>query len=288
MGVFDAVMKGKVQCGGDWSSYWAGKNSAFEFGASFPMGMAPQDYINWYYYGGGKDEYNYLYGKFNMIYFAHVCTPMESGIRSNVPIKSLAEFKGKKLRMAGKCAGYILQKIGAAQIMTAGGEIYQALQLKTMDGAEFCSPSVDWGMGFGEVTKYNITPGWHQPASFLGVCINKDAWNSLTPELQKIIDIASRSCMTTMSSYYDHLNMESIQKFKDAGTEVYKLSEADLRVIEKYAHEWVEQECKKNPDYQRVARSYYQYLKDYTEARDYCVPFGHGRNPSQFPNIGLK
>ena len=32
---------------------------------------------------------------------------MESGIRTNVPIKTLADYKGKKLRMSGKAQGHI-------------------------------------------------------------------------------------------------------------------------------------------------------------------------------------
>jgi len=132
-----------VEAGGDWPGYWAGKNSAFEFGGSFPMGLSPQDYINWYYDGGGKATYDYLYGKSGMVYFAHCLAPQESGVRSSVPIKNLADFKGKKLRMSGKAQGHVLQMLGAAQTMTAGGEIYQALQLKTIDGAEFSSPAID-------------------------------------------------------------------------------------------------------------------------------------------------
>ena len=57
--------------------------------------------------------------------------------------------------------------------------------MKTIDGAEFSSDSCDWGMGFGEVTKYNIGPGWHQPSSLLGVMINKDEWNKLPAESKR-------------------------------------------------------------------------------------------------------
>ena len=57
-----------------------------------------------------KGIYNEMYGKFNMIYFSHCVTPMESGIRTLVPIKTLADYKGKKLRMSGKAQGHILQK----------------------------------------------------------------------------------------------------------------------------------------------------------------------------------
>ena len=287
-GVFDAVQAGRADCGGDWPSYWAGKNMAFEFFASFPMGMAPNDYMNWYYYGGGKDLYNYMFGKFGMVYFLDCVTQMESGLRTNVPIKSLADFKGKKLRMAGKAAGYILQKLGAAQTMTAGGEIYQALQLKTVDGAEFCSPSIDWGMGFGEVTKFNITPGFHQPASALGVMINKKSWDALTPHLRDIIEVAAKANMSQMSAYYDHMNIEALKKFEKAGTTVYKLTADELKTLEKYTWEWVEQQCAKNADYKKIAQSYYQFMKDYAPTRVYNEPFGHGRNLTSYPNIGLK
>ena len=165
--VFDAISKGNFPIGGEWPNYWAGKNTAFDLLGSYPMGLCQYDYINWYYHAGGRDIYNYMYGKYNMVYFMHFVTPMESGIRTNVPIKTLADYKGKKLRMSGKAQGYMLKKLGASQVMLAGAEIYQALQMKTIDGAEFNSDSCDWGMGFGEVTKFNIGPGWHQPASLL-------------------------------------------------------------------------------------------------------------------------
>lgn len=121
-GVFDAVSKGSAECGADWPAYWAGKNSAFELLGSYPMTLGQYDYVNWYYHAGGKDIYTWLYGKYNMVYFMTSVVPAESGIRSNVPIKTLADYKGKKLRMAGKAQGYILKKLGAAQVMVAGGE----------------------------------------------------------------------------------------------------------------------------------------------------------------------
>lgn len=287
-GVFDAVSQGRVDAGGDWPGYWAGKDSAFEFGGSFPMGLASQDYVNWYYYGGGKEQYASLYGKSGMVYFLNCVTPQESGIRSNVPIKTLADYKGKKLRMSGKPQGYVLQRLGAAQVMTAGGEIYQALQLKTIDGAEFCSPAIDWGMGFAEVTQYNITPGWHQPASALGVMINKKAWDALTPELKYIVEMAAQANMSQMSAYYDYLNIEALKKFEKAGTTVYKLTPDELKTIEEYTWEWVEKQSAKSPEYKKIAQSYFQYMKDYAKIRLYNEPFGHGHNSASYPNIGLK
>jgi TRAP-type mannitol/chloroaromatic compound transport system substrate-binding protein len=287
--VFDAISKGSFPIAGDWPNYWAGKNTAFDLLGSYPMGMCQYDYVNWYYHGGGKDIYNYCYGKFNMVYFTHGVTPMESGIRTNVPIKSLADYKGKKLRMSGMAQGYILKKIGASQVMLAGADIYQALALKTIDGAEFNSDSCDWGMKFQEVTKFNIGPGWHQPSSLLGVMINKEAWNKLSAQNKKFIEIAAQASCSYMSSWFENENIAAIENFKKAGTQIFAIGEADLKTLEGYSWEYLLEESKRNPDFLKVALSMFQYLKDFQVTRAKQAPFGHGRNLYTIPNLpGLK
>jgi TRAP-type mannitol/chloroaromatic compound transport system substrate-binding protein len=287
--VFDAVSNGSVECGGDWPSYWAGKNSAFDLLGSFPMGLGQYDAINWYYHGGGKTVFDDLFGKYNMIYFLTSVSPMESGIRARVQIKTLEDYKGKKLRMSGKAQGHILQKLGAAQVMVSGGEIYQALQMATIDGAEFSSPSIDWKMGFGEVTKYNIGPGWHQPSSTFGVMINKRAWEKLPNDLKVIVERAAMANVSYMSSWYESTNIEALIAFKNAGTEISKLSDEELRIIEGYAWEYLVDESAKNPDYMKAALSMFQFLKDFQPTRDAQQPFSQGRKPYSWPNLpGLK
>ena len=287
--VFDSVSKGSVECGGDWPSYWAGKNSAFDLLGSYPMGLCQYDAINWYYHGGGKEIFNYMFGKYNMIYFLTSVSAMESGIRSNIPIKTLADYKGKKLRMSGKAQGHILKKLGAAQVMISGGEVYQALQMATIDGGEFGSPTVDWAMGFGEVTKYNIGPGWHQPSAAHGVMINKNAWAKLPDDLKVIVEKATIATTAYFSSWLETSDIEAQKNFKDAGTQIFKLSNDELKIIEQYAWEYLVTEAEKNPDYHKVALSMFQFLKDFEFARDAERPFSQGRNPFTWPKLpGLK
>ncbi len=177
MAVFDTVSKGAAEMGEDYAGYWAGKNSAFDLLGSLPMALSQYDLINWYIHGGGHEIYNYMYGKYNMIYFITGVTSIASGIRSRVPIRSLADLKGKKIRISGRASGYVMQKAGATPVMTAPGEIAQALATGNIDAAAFNTPAIDLSLGLAEVTKYNIGPGWNQPSSVGGVMINKDAWN---------------------------------------------------------------------------------------------------------------
>jgi TRAP-type mannitol/chloroaromatic compound transport system substrate-binding protein len=287
--VFDTVAKGSAECGGDWPSYWAGKNSGFDLLGSFPMGLSQYDYINWYYHYGGKKVFNDLFGKYNMLYFLTSVSPVESGIRSRMPIKTLADYKGKKLRMSGKAQGHILKKLGAAQVMVSGGEIYQALQMGTIDGAEFSVPSIDWKMGFAEVTKYNIGPGWHQPSSTFGVMINKDAWAKLPDDLKVVVERAAQANVAVMSSWYETGNMAAFYNFQKAGVQRFQLPESDLKKIEEYAWEYLVDEAAKNPDFHAAALSMFQYMKDFQVTRTAQAPFTQGRNPSTIPKLpGLK
>ncbi len=80
--VFDTVSKGAAEMGADWATYWAGKNSGFDLLGSLPLALSQYDLINWYVHGGGNEIYNYMYGKYNMIYFITGVTSIASGIRS--------------------------------------------------------------------------------------------------------------------------------------------------------------------------------------------------------------
>lgn len=287
--VFDAVSKGTVEAGGDWPGYWAGKNSAFDLLGTYPLGLDQYDYVNWYYHAGGKEMYDFMYGKYNMVYFLHSASPMESGIRSNRPIKTLADHKGLKTRVSGKGPGYVMQKLGVAPVSIVVGEVYQALQLGTLDAAELGTPALDYSLGVHEVTKYNITPGWHQPASAYGTLINKKAWNNLPDDLKMLVKYAAMANVVYMSSWSEYSNIEALKHFDKAGIKVYKLSDNEIAKMEPHSWAYLLMASKANPDFHKIALSQFQYIKDFANVREYQKPFTHGRNPKTMPNLpGLK
>ncbi len=282
--VFDTVSKGSAEIGMDWATYWSGKNSAFDPLGSLPMALSQYDIINWYFQGGGREIYNYMYGKHNMIYFVTGTTSQASGIRSRVPIRNLDDLKGKKIRIAGKAAGYVMSKAGAVAVMTAPNEIAQALTTGAIDAAAFNTPALDLTLGLA-VAKYNIGPGWNMPSSVGGIMINKDAWNTLPPDLKTIIEIAANDSIVWMTSLAEWDNAQALKKFEEKGTQVSKFSAKDLIQIEEWTWEYIEEEAKKNPDYDKVVTSMFQFIKDFSHARDYEVPYAQGRNPAKWPKL---
>ena len=283
--LFDAVSKGTLEAGCDWPSYWAGKNSAFDLLGSFGFGFTPGDYFIWVYQGGGLELMRELFARYNIHYVPISMTPTESGFRTNKPIRTLDDFKGLTLRAPLTQTMWVLEQLGAKPVKISGGEIYMALKLGTVDGAEFCSPGVDWGMKFQEVTKYWCLPGWHQPSSLLGCMINMDAWKKLPPDLQAIIEEAGKASVLWSYAFYEWDSIAAVKNFEDVGTIVTYLDEPAIRKIEELSMKFAEIEAAKNPDYAKVLNSMMSYLKSFEKVRKVEGIFGFGRNPTKYPEV---
>lgn len=286
--MFDAVRNGIIDMGTDWPSYWEGKNTAFSLLTSVPMFFTPADYLLWYWQGGGLELAQELYGKYNIVWFPHSVTSPECGQRSNVKISSIEDYKNVKMRQCGRNQAKILQDMGGAAIFMPGAEIYMALQRGTIDAGEFSVPECDWSMGFQEVTKYWILPGWHQPGPVSGVMINKRSWDKLEDITKFKI---KEACMATMMwawTYFEYSSAEYTNKFLEAGTEISKLDEDALKKIQNLSFQYLIDDATKNPDFAKVAFSMTKYLKDFAPWRSYQYPFMFGRNPDGLDNAYKK
>ena len=285
---FDATSKGVVQMSGDWPSYWAGKDPAFDFLGSFPFGFDNMDYITWMYDWGGLELMQELYGKYGMTYFSLGATPMESGFRTTAktgPIKTLADYKGKKLRTPSRATIWIMEQIGGSPVKMPGGEIYLAVERGTLDGAEFSSPGIDWEMGFGEITKYWSVPCWFQPSSQLGVMVNLKAYNSLSKEYQAILRYAAQAAAIKATAFYEAESGRAIERFIEKGTEIVKLDEASMEKLEDLAGQYCLMQAQKSEFYARMLKSQMTYFKEYKDWRDMTGRFGHGRTPAYVDKV---
>ncbi|MBW2306425.1 MAG: TRAP transporter substrate-binding protein DctP [Deltaproteobacteria bacterium] len=286
--MFDAVRHGTIDLGTDWPSYWEGKNTAFSLLTSVPMGFTPVDYLAWYWQGGGLELAQELYGKYGIVWFPHSVTSPEAGQRSNVPIRKGEDYKGVKMRQCGRNQARILKELGGAAIFMPGAEIYMALQRGTIDAGEFSVPECDWSMGFQEVTKYWVLPGWHQPGPVSGVMINKKSWNKLPDRIKFMFKEAAMATMMWAWTYFEYSSAEYTQKFIDAGITLTRLDNKTLDKIQELAYKFLLEDAEKNPDHAKVAFSQVKFFKDFAQWRAAQSPFMFGRNPPKTDEIYKK
>lgn len=103
----------------------------------------------------------------------------------NAPITGLADLAGKKVRASGRMTAKFLEGLGAEGINVSFAEVPGALQKGVVDCAVTGAGS-GYSAGWWEVSTH-LMPialgGWDPVVT----AMNMDKWNSLTPEMQDLI-----------------------------------------------------------------------------------------------------
>ncbi len=109
-----------------------------------------------------------------------------SSIISKAPIRHLADFQGKKIRIfASQFQSVALARLGATPVAMTLGDVLPALQQGAIDGAAAgIGPFVH--LHFGDAAKY-VTET-NQPAIFLMLEVSQKWYDTLPEDLQKIVD----------------------------------------------------------------------------------------------------
>ena len=202
LGVFDMVKHGQYQMAHSGSYYWKGKDINTLFFTSMPFGMNYAEQTSWFYYGGGLELMQEVYGKHKMYSFPGGNTGVQMGGWFRKEIKSVSDLKGLKMRIPG-FAGEIMAKLGVRPTNIPAGELYTALERGTIDALEWVGPGMDIKMGFHKIAPFYYT-GWHEPASEMHYMINKKAFKKLPKDLQAIILVAMKESAFDM--YFENFD----------------------------------------------------------------------------------
>ncbi|SDF53134.1 TRAP-type mannitol/chloroaromatic compound transport system, substrate-binding protein [Limimonas halophila] len=273
--ILQAVDSGKVSAGYTWIGYDQGKIPAIPLFAATPFGLKPWAFTAWYYYGPGHEMLQEVYANKGYNVHAQLCGiigPETAGWYSS-PIESLEDYKGMKIRFAG-LGGKILEKLGASVTMMPGGELYQALQQGTIDATEFSMPAIDQNLGFNEVVKYNLFPGWHQPFTAQYMLINGDDWKAAS-DMQKA-QIKTTCTAATMRGLAEgeYKNPKVLAGFRDKGVTQSLIPRKTLAKLQETADEVLATEAENDEDFARVYESQQKFQELYQEweRRAYLPP----------------
>ena len=255
--VLDAVQNGTVQCGHTAPYYYIGKDPAFAFATAVPFGLNARQQNAWMYYGGGMEAMAALFKEYGCVQFPAGNTGVQMGGWYRKEIKSLADMKGLKMRVAG-LAGQVLAKLGVVGPQLAGGEIYQALERGTIDAAEWVGPYDDEKLGFQKVAKYYYYPGWWEGGPQLSAIVNLKQWEALPKHYRSIFESACAEANVHMLAHYDAKNPEALKKLVAGGAQLRQFPKPVMEAAQKAAFEIYDEAAKKSAHFRRI---YAQWLK---------------------------
>lgn len=211
LGIFDLVKSGQYDMGHSASYYWKGKDPNTLYFTTMPFGMTAPEQYAWFYHGGGMDLMKKVYDKHGILSFPGGNTGNQMGGWFQKEINSVADLEGLKMRIPG-FAGEVLAKLGAKPTNIPAGELYTALERRTIDALEWVGPSLDLRMGFHKIAPYYYT-GWHEPATELQFMINQAKFDELPADLQAILVTAMKTAaydMYTQSYHESAVNWATI------------------------------------------------------------------------------
>lgn len=256
LGVFDAVSSGSVQAGYTVAYYWKGKISATPFFTAIPFGMSVEEVNSWFYYGGGLDLYQKLYAPFNLIPFPAGNTGTQMGGWFNKEINSIKDLQGLKMRMPG-FGGEVLKRVGGLPINIPGGELFTALKTGVIDAAEWVGPYNDLAFGFHQAAKYYYYPGWHEPSGVMELIYNKQAFEALPQDLQRIVIQATRVLNQDLLNEYTARNNQALRQLVDKyGVEVRRFPDDVLKVLREESQKMLREMAAEDEQFNEVYQSY--------------------------------
>ena len=260
--IFDAVSAGAANTGWTSSGYWAGKVPALQFFSAIPFGPGAGEYVAWMYHGGGLEMMQEIYARHNVISQPCFMTPPEGSGWFRFEVKSVDELKGLKMRFFGLGAK-VMEKIGVSTQLIAGGDIFPALELGTIDATEFAMPVMDLDLGFHEVAKHYYFPGWHQPTSLGEFMVNLDDWNSLSDTHKELINTVCRANMMRTFALGDAAQFPALKEIQAKGVTLHRWSQETLDVLEGAWHEVVEEMASEDEEFAKVWASLKSFREEY-------------------------
>ncbi len=246
-----SISSGSLPAAYNYMAYDQGRIPSSVLFAAVPFGLEPQEYIAWWFEGGGHQLAEEVYHAENIHPLLCSTIGPETAGWFRKPINTLDDMKGLKIRFSG-LGGQVLDKIGDSATLMAGGVIFADLEKGTLDATEYSMPAIDNILGFYKIAKNNLFPGWHQPSTSTHLMINLDKWNALADSDQALFEMACTAATARAFAEGEALQGAQIKDFQSKGVTATKLPDEVIAKLKTTADEVMAEESAKDPMFAKV------------------------------------
>lgn len=264
---FDAVSNGSIDSAWTVSGFFTGKDIAFAMYAAVPFGPEAGEYMGWMRHGGGQQLYDELHAKYNIVALPCGLIAPEASGWFRKEIKGPDDLKGLKMRFFGLGAN-VMQKLGVQTQLLQAGEIFQALQLGTIDATEFSMPVMDLTLGFHQVAKHYYFPGWHQMSTINSLYISKAKWAEFSETQKEQIRVTCDSTMLRQFVEGESVQAKALKEIQAKGVTLHYWPKDMLALFRKNWEEVAKEQTEKSPEFKKAWESYSAFRAEYKVWKD--------------------
>jgi TRAP-type C4-dicarboxylate transport system substrate-binding protein len=145
---------------------------------------------------------------------------------SKKKIQTLADIKGLKIRSSGAVQSATVKLLGGSPVTMPITEVYTSMEKGVIDGV-YTAFTAMVSFRIYDVSKYSILAGLS--ATPMAVAMNLKKFNSLPPDIQKILDDLRMRYAFEAAASYDEDYVKAIELGRSRGKDVYPLQAAELK-----------------------------------------------------------
>jgi TRAP-type C4-dicarboxylate transport system substrate-binding protein len=215
----DAVANGILDGDLNAVSYFSGRDPAFAIIGDLIAGYDTPDQVQEFcMHGGGKEILQKLYDKYtNGKVHVVGCSPYaKEALVSKVPIRTVADLNGVKIRSPEGLAAEVFKRAGASPVSLPFSEVYTALEKGIVDAADASAYVNNAASGMHKVALYPLYPGIHSMA-VLQFIVNKDLWSKLSDAERTILEVWYYAAYNAMRREADLQDRDLVAKDKAEG-----------------------------------------------------------------------
>jgi TRAP-type C4-dicarboxylate transport system substrate-binding protein len=146
-------------------------------------------------------------------------------LHTKTAVHKLEDLKGMKIRSTG-LSSKVVSALGGVPVAMPMGETYDALKRGMVEGSMAPMESLE-GWKWGEVVKYTTESFGSAYSTGFFVVMNKEKWNALSPEIQKVIEKIDVEWVGKTGSLWDEIDKSGRAFTLRLGNQVISLSQEE-------------------------------------------------------------
>jgi TRAP-type transport system periplasmic protein len=215
---YDGVVKGISDIGMSVLGYTRGKfplTEVIDLPLGYKSGWGATHLINKYYQRFKPKEFDDA----RVLYF-HAHGP--GLLHTKKPVYTLEDLKGLRIRSTGLSAK-VVTALGGTPVAMPMGETYDALKRGMAEGSMAPIESLE-GWKWGEVVKYTTESYGSAYSTGFFVVMNKEKWNALPADIQKIIEKVNAEWIDRTGKLWDDIDKSGRAFTQRLGNQIIPLS----------------------------------------------------------------
>jgi TRAP-type C4-dicarboxylate transport system substrate-binding protein len=188
----------------------------------------------------------------------------ENHVQAREPIKTLVDFKGKKIDITGYYPGKSMEAVGGVLVAVSLPDTAMALQTGTVD-VEVLALTATHPFGIWKFAPH-VTFIGHGAYIGVGLAANLNKFNSFSPELQKIFIETAWDASTYFARGQVGFLKKILKDTKEKGVSYYELSREDkvkwANLMGNYPLDWVKKGKERGLPTKKVMRTYLELVEE--------------------------